>query len=115
MVAESRDHDMMQTVYERTVRTVAIFLKFSCNNFGCCLYLEPCIQLMCLIPVNSCILTVFVFSGSSCVLKWEDPHDSVVYCVDSDNKWMVISGTNRYGVVCYILIDMSGSGRGQDE
>ncbi|KAL9983357.1 hypothetical protein ACROYT_G005516 [Oculina patagonica] len=38
-------------------------------------------------------------SGSSCVLKWEDPHDSVVYCVDSDNKWMVISGTNRYGVV----------------
>ena len=40
-----------------------------------------------------------VFSGSSCVLKWEDPHDSVVYCVDSDRKWMVISGTNRYGVV----------------
>lgn len=42
---------------------------------------------------------VYVFSGSSCVLKWEDPHDSVVYCVDSDRKWMVISGTNRYGVV----------------
>lgn len=39
------------------------------------------------------------YSASSCVLKWEDPHDSVVYCVDSDNKWMVISGTNRYGVV----------------
>ncbi|XP_020602709.1 F-box/WD repeat-containing protein 4-like isoform X2 [Orbicella faveolata] len=38
-------------------------------------------------------------SGSSCVLTWEDPHDSVVYCVDSDRKWMVISGTNRYGVV----------------
>ena len=40
------------------------------------------------------------------MLKWEDPHDSVVYCVDSDNKWMVISGTNRYGVVRFILIDM---------
>lgn len=39
------------------------------------------------------------YSVSSCVLKWEDPHDSVVYCIDSDNKWMVISGTNRYGVV----------------
>lgn len=38
-------------------------------------------------------------SASSCVRKWEDPHDSVVYCIDSDNKWMVISGTNRYGVV----------------
>lgn len=36
---------------------------------------------------------------SSCVLKWEDPHDSVVYCIESDNKWMVVSGTNRYGVV----------------
>ena len=42
---------------------------------------------------------LYVVSGSSCVLKWEDPHDSVVYCVDSDRKWMVISGTNRYGVV----------------
>ncbi|XP_029196914.2 F-box/WD repeat-containing protein 4-like [Acropora millepora] len=38
-------------------------------------------------------------SVSSCVLKWDDPHDSVVYCIDSDGKWMVISGTNRYGVV----------------
>ncbi|XP_068745797.1 F-box/WD repeat-containing protein 4-like isoform X2 [Montipora capricornis] len=38
-------------------------------------------------------------SDSSCVLKWDDPHDSVVYCVDSDSKWMVISGTYRYGVV----------------
>ena len=45
---------------------------------------------------------LYVFSGSSCVLKWEDPHDSVVYCVDSDRKWMVISGTNRYGVVSYM-------------
>ena len=42
-----------------------------------------------------------LFSLSSCVLKWEDPHDSVVYCIDSDNKWMVISGTNRYGVVSH--------------
>ena len=46
---------------------------------------------------------LYVFSGSSCVLTWEDPHDSVVYCVNSDRKWMVISGTNRYGVVSFIL------------
>lgn len=57
-----------------------------------------------------------MFSGSSCVLKWEDPHDSVVYCVDSDNKWMVISGTNRYGVVSYInYIPSSGIRSVQDE
>jgi len=42
-------------------------------------------------------------SVSSCVLKWDDPHDSVVYCIDSDGKWMVISGTNRYGVVRMFL------------
>ena len=48
---------------------------------------------------NQLILIKCFFSLSSCVLKWEDPHDSVVYCIDSDNKWMVISGTNRYGVV----------------
>ena len=45
-------------------------------------------------------------SASSCVRKWEDPHDSVVYCIDSDNKWMVISGTNRYGVVSKICITL---------
>ena len=50
---------------------------------------------------------MYVFSGSSCVLKWEDPHDSVVYCVDSDRKWMVISGTNRYGVVRYVITSLS--------
>ena len=49
-----------------------------------------------------------MFSTSSCVLKWEDPHDSVVYCVDSDNKWMVISGTNRYGVVSYNTVQWVG-------
>lgn len=34
-----------------------------------------------------------------CVRKWEDPHDSAVYCIDSDRKWLILSGTNRYGVV----------------
>lgn len=56
----------------------------------------------------SCLLDVIVFLHvtlrGGCVLKWEDPHDSTVYCVDSDNKWMVVSGTNRYGVVGPIVI-----------
>ncbi|CAB3999277.1 F-box WD repeat-containing 4 [Paramuricea clavata] len=37
--------------------------------------------------------------GSCCVKKWDDPHDSAVYCVESDKKWMILSGTYRYGVV----------------
>mgnify|MGYP002804090912 FL=1 len=36
---------------------------------------------------------------SCCVKKWEDPHDSAVYCLESDRKWMILSGTYRYGVV----------------
>ncbi|XP_032227599.1 F-box/WD repeat-containing protein 4 isoform X2 [Nematostella vectensis] len=37
--------------------------------------------------------------SNACVVSWDDPHDSTVYCLDSDNKWMVVSGTSRYGVV----------------
>lgn len=33
------------------------------------------------------------------VLKWEDPHDSVVYCLDSDHNVTILSGTSRYGLV----------------
>ena len=51
-------------------------------------------------------VSIVLLSASSCVLKWEDPHDSVVYCIDSDKKWMVISGTNRYGVVREICITL---------
>ncbi|XP_028406652.1 F-box/WD repeat-containing protein 4-like [Dendronephthya gigantea] len=36
---------------------------------------------------------------SCCVKKWEDPHDSAVYCIESDKKWMILSGTYRYGMV----------------
>lgn len=71
-----------------------------------CFYLVPCAPLTCLLSVIL-IVWMYVFSGSSCVLKWEDPHDSVVYCVDSDRKWMVISGTNRYGVVRYVITSLS--------
>lgn len=50
---------------------------------------------------------MYVFSGFFCVLKWEDFYDLVVYCVDFDRKWMVISGINRYGVVRYVIIFFS--------
>lgn len=38
-------------------------------------------------------------NGGKCVLKWEDPHDSVVYCMATDLNVTVISGTSRYGLV----------------
>ena len=43
---------------------------------------------------------------SCCVKKWEDPHDSVVYCIESDQKWMILSGTYRYGVVGTVVITL---------
>lgn len=43
-----------------------------------------------------------------CVKKWEDPHDSAVYCIDSDKKWMILSGTNRYGVVSVTYSEFFG-------
>lgn len=37
--------------------------------------------------------------GSQCVIQWEDPHDSAVYCVASDHNMTVLSGTSRHGLV----------------
>ena len=65
-----------------------------------------------LIDWSLCWCFCCFISASSCVRKWEDPHDSVVYCIDSDNKWMVISGTNRYGVVSKICITLWVNGFG---
>jgi len=74
--------------------------------------------------LSLCTLTQFsqnisvVSCRSPCVLKWEDPHDSTVYCIDSDTHWMVVSGTCRYGVVStfscintYFAEQCSGGGR----
>ena len=55
----------------------------------------------------------YYYCSVSCVLKWEDPHDSAVYCVESDCRWMFASGTNRYGVVSISLSRWGGGGGSQ--
>lgn len=37
--------------------------------------------------------------GPKCIAQWEDPHDSVVYCMASDHHVTVLSGTSRHGLV----------------
>lgn len=37
--------------------------------------------------------------GGKCSLKWEDPHDSAIYCLATDHWVTMLSGTCRYGVV----------------
>lgn len=31
--------------------------------------------------------------------EWEEPHDSALYCLQSDNNHMIASGSAYYGVV----------------
>ncbi|KAJ7325125.1 hypothetical protein JRQ81_018145 [Phrynocephalus forsythii] len=38
-------------------------------------------------------------STRECVKKWEEPHDSALYCIRSDGNHMVASGSSYYGVV----------------
>ncbi|XP_019357688.1 PREDICTED: F-box/WD repeat-containing protein 4 [Gavialis gangeticus] len=38
-------------------------------------------------------------STRKCVLEWEEPHDSALYCVRSDGNHMLASGSSYYGVV----------------
>ncbi|XP_050814127.1 F-box/WD repeat-containing protein 4 isoform X1 [Gopherus flavomarginatus] len=38
-------------------------------------------------------------STRKCVLEWEEPHDSALYCVRSDGNHMIASGSAYYGVV----------------
>ncbi|XP_078079153.1 F-box/WD repeat-containing protein 4 isoform X2 [Mustelus asterias] len=33
------------------------------------------------------------------VMEWEEPHDSALYCLQSDGNFMIASGSSRYGVV----------------
>uniref|UniRef100_A0A8C8R8V6 F-box and WD repeat domain containing 4 n=1 Tax=Pelusios castaneus TaxID=367368 RepID=A0A8C8R8V6_9SAUR len=38
-------------------------------------------------------------STRKCVMEWEEPHDSALYCVRSDGNHMMASGSAYYGVV----------------
>ncbi|XP_030627408.1 LOW QUALITY PROTEIN: F-box/WD repeat-containing protein 4 [Chanos chanos] len=34
-----------------------------------------------------------------CVMEWEEPHDSALYCIKTDGNHMIASGSSYYGVV----------------
>lgn len=34
-----------------------------------------------------------------CVMEWEEPHDSALYCLQTDGNYMIASGSSHYGVV----------------
>ncbi|KAM8852536.1 F-box/WD repeat-containing protein 4 [Synchiropus picturatus] len=38
-------------------------------------------------------------SSQKCVMEWEEPHDSALYCIQTDGNHMVASGSSYYGVV----------------
>ncbi|XP_007426005.1 F-box/WD repeat-containing protein 4 [Python bivittatus] len=38
-------------------------------------------------------------STKECVKKWEEPHDSALYCIRSNGNHMIASGSSYYGVV----------------
>ncbi|XP_056147922.1 F-box/WD repeat-containing protein 4 isoform X1 [Lampris incognitus] len=38
-------------------------------------------------------------SPRKCVMEWEEPHDSALYCIQTDGNHMISSGSSYYGVV----------------
>lgn len=32
-------------------------------------------------------------------MEWEEPHDSALYCIQTDGNHMIASGSSYYGVV----------------
>ncbi|XP_041644757.1 F-box/WD repeat-containing protein 4 [Cheilinus undulatus] len=38
-------------------------------------------------------------SPRKCVMEWEEPHDSALYCIQTDGNHMIASGSSYYGVV----------------
>uniref|UniRef100_A0A3Q2Q6R0 F-box and WD repeat domain containing 4 n=1 Tax=Fundulus heteroclitus TaxID=8078 RepID=A0A3Q2Q6R0_FUNHE len=38
-------------------------------------------------------------SPQKCVMEWEEPHDSALYCIQTDGNHMIASGSSYYGVV----------------
>ncbi|KAJ8402737.1 hypothetical protein AAFF_G00364090 [Aldrovandia affinis] len=38
-------------------------------------------------------------TSRKCVMEWEEPHDSALYCIQSDENHMIASGSSYYGVV----------------
>ena len=40
-----------------------------------------------------------IFPNRTCVMEWEEPHDSTLYCIQTDGNYMIASGSSYYGVV----------------
>ncbi|XP_026164874.1 F-box/WD repeat-containing protein 4 isoform X1 [Mastacembelus armatus] len=38
-------------------------------------------------------------SPRKCVMEWEEPHDSTLYCIQTDGNHLIASGSSYYGVV----------------
>lgn len=51
---------------------------------------EPCHN------IPPCVNSDF---NRKCVKEWEEPHDSTLYCIQTDGNHMIASGSSYYGVV----------------
>uniref|UniRef100_A0A8C5EDQ9 F-box/WD repeat-containing protein 4 n=1 Tax=Gouania willdenowi TaxID=441366 RepID=A0A8C5EDQ9_GOUWI len=40
-----------------------------------------------------------LLSDRKCVMEWEEPHDSTLYCIQTDRNHMIASGSSHYGVL----------------
>ncbi|XP_029554099.1 F-box/WD repeat-containing protein 4-like isoform X2 [Salmo trutta] len=38
-------------------------------------------------------------SPRKCVMEWEEPHDSALYCIQTDGNHMIASGSSYYGTI----------------
>lgn len=40
-----------------------------------------------------------LFLDRKCVMEWEEPHDSTLYCLQTDGNHLLATGSSYYGVV----------------
>ena len=43
--------------------------------------------------------THILLSNRKCVIEWEEPHDSALYCIQTDGNHMIASGSSYDGVI----------------
>lgn len=48
--------------------------------------------------ISACIKSL-ILSYRKCAMEWEEPHDSALYCIQTDGNHMIASGSSYYGVV----------------
>lgn len=45
------------------------------------------------------LLLRLLFLDRKCVMEWEEPHDSTLYCLQTDGNHLLATGSSYYGVV----------------